>query len=202
MQLRKSLFGCCPSIDTVSVVGDAARSALGTFPVHPLTRSLKPRLVPGRVPGLPSRKNVSRESSRRSDTILGRNSGNARIAISAPTAALTKRWDLPRSLEPSSLTVGEAGDLQGPQGNPPQTPCFSRPGPFFGPTHRPYSRVSDPTRRSVSDASGMKISKKKAPGAFFPWVDYCYHFATQIPYRPVPSRPGAFDREPISARKC
>ena len=100
------------------------------------------------------------------------------------------------------MTVGEAGDLQRASRDPPQTPCFSRPGPFFlGRHHRPYSRVSDPTRRSVSDASGMKISKK-APEAFFPWVDYCYHFATQIPYRPVPSRPGAFDREPISARKC
>src|SRR5215510_13755805 len=40
--------------------------------------------------------------------------------------------DLPTTLEPSSLTVGEAGDFKCLR-DPPQAPCFRRPGLFsFG----------------------------------------------------------------------
>jgi len=48
--------------------------------------------------------------------------------------------DLPTSLEPSSLIVGEAGDFKCLR-DPPQAPCLRRPGLFLWPPRHRYNAI-------------------------------------------------------------
>src|SRR5262249_56691230 len=79
---------------------------------------------------------MSKKSSRRWDIRHSDSTSNfwTRSVLSeflrSAAAAMPVSRDLPTSLEPSSLTAGEAGDFKCLR-DPPQAPCLRRPGLFF-----------------------------------------------------------------------